>query len=65
MSSSSTSSSQYVNAIPHCDCDPPLPAKERISWKETNPGRRFLNCPMSLITLEHCDYFDWIDPPVT
>ncbi|KAL4581689.1 hypothetical protein LXL04_006216 [Taraxacum kok-saghyz] len=65
MSSSSSSSSQSLDAVPHCDCDPPLTAKERTSWKPSNPGRRFLNCPMSLISEDHYNFFDWIDPPVT
>ncbi|KAL4567566.1 hypothetical protein LXL04_023154 [Taraxacum kok-saghyz] len=65
MSSSSSSSSHYLDAVPHCDCKPPLPVKERVSWKPSNPGRRFLNCPMSLISDDHCEFFDWIDPPVT
>ncbi|KAL4581476.1 hypothetical protein LXL04_017692 [Taraxacum kok-saghyz] len=46
MSSSSSSSSHYLDVVPHCDCRPLLPVKERISD-------------------DHCEFFDWIDPPVT
>ncbi|KAL4577580.1 hypothetical protein LXL04_013689 [Taraxacum kok-saghyz] len=65
MSSSSSSSSHYVDAVPNCDCIPQLPVKERVSWKPYNPGRRFLNCLLSLISDDHREFFDWIDPPLT
>lgn len=34
----------------HCDCDPPLPVEERVSWSTGNPGRRYKACPIYVST---------------
>ncbi|KAL4561254.1 hypothetical protein LXL04_033417 [Taraxacum kok-saghyz] len=47
--SSSSSSTNYLEPVSHCDRKPPLPAKERVSRRRLNPARRFFNCFMSLI----------------
>ncbi|KAL4584087.1 hypothetical protein LXL04_008677 [Taraxacum kok-saghyz] len=32
-----------------CDCEHPKPPMERVSWSDSNPGWRFLNCVDSLV----------------
>ncbi|KAL4581648.1 hypothetical protein LXL04_006174 [Taraxacum kok-saghyz] len=47
-----------------CDCKDPKPPMERVSWSDSNPGRRFFNCVDSLIgdDTKKCDFFQWFDP---
>ncbi|KAL4578626.1 hypothetical protein LXL04_014753 [Taraxacum kok-saghyz] len=63
MSSSSSSVYHDAAAVPHCLCRVPRVAVRRTSWSERNPGRRFYNCPLSLMPGD-CKFFDWCDPPL-
>ncbi|KAL4563824.1 hypothetical protein LXL04_027872 [Taraxacum kok-saghyz] len=47
-----------------CDCKDPKPPMERVSWSDSNPGRRFLNCVDSLMgdDTKKWDFFQWVDP---
>ncbi|KAL4574407.1 hypothetical protein LXL04_021236 [Taraxacum kok-saghyz] len=48
----SSSSTQYYNAdeVPLCDCINPSPSKRRVSWTKDNPGQRFYNCEMYVVS---------------
>ncbi|KAL4592555.1 hypothetical protein LXL04_005555 [Taraxacum kok-saghyz] len=47
-----------------CECNDPKPPMERVSWSDSNPGRRFFNCVDSLMgdDSNKCDFFQWFDP---
>lgn len=47
-----------------CRCG--LPAKVICSWKADNPGRRRFCCPRSSSRSEcGCDFFKWLDNPIS
>ncbi|KAL8529348.1 hypothetical protein ACS0TY_006677 [Phlomoides rotata] len=51
-----TSVNQELEVRCHCD----IKLNVKTSSTRTNPGRRFLSCPIRGI--HKCDYFVWIDP---
>ncbi|GKD69503.1 gag-pol polyprotein [Tanacetum coccineum] len=40
-------------------------ARCRTSWTQRNPGRRFLGCPNYLDSLLNCNFFRWVDRPLS
>ncbi|KAI3523881.1 hypothetical protein L1887_02360 [Cichorium endivia] len=47
-----------------CKCKPPFPIVECESLSDANPARKFKNYCLSLISLDACNFFDWVDPTV-
>ncbi|CAA0818423.1 Unknown protein [Striga hermonthica] len=47
------------NGVVFCRCG--LVAKLTTCWKDDNPGRRFLSCPL-YPRVDRCNFFRWHDP---
>ncbi|KAL6527772.1 hypothetical protein OROMI_029583 [Orobanche minor] len=57
----SQSSSTSGGGPTRCNCG--LPIAAATSWKDSNPGRRFIGC-QNYPNEGHCKFFRWTDPPI-